>query len=70
MSSISKKCFQNFFILSENGKKEIVGFRKVGCDPERNDRNSDINSDEVVVAELFHGPTLAFKVHQSISIKL
>ena len=46
-----------------------MGFRKVGCDLERNDRNSGINSDEVVVAELFHGPTLAFKVHLSISIK-
>ena len=69
VSSISNELFQNFLILLENGKKEIVGFRKVGCDPKRNDRNSGINSDEVVVAELFHGPTLAFKVHLSVSMK-
>ena len=47
---------------TEHGKKEIIGFRKVGAGLSADGQSVATHSEEVVVAELFHGPTLAFKV--------
>ena len=42
--------------------EEIIGFRKVGKKDTHNTENNIHSLEDVVVAELFHGPTLAFKV--------
>ena len=47
---------------ANSDKPEIIGFRTVGNKFDDTQENDDKVSEEVVIAELFHGPTLAFKV--------
>ena len=51
---------------ASNDTQEIIGFRKVGRKLNYNQENEDQVSEDVVIAELFHGPTLAFKVVVSL----
>ena len=44
------------------GDNEVIGFRQIGQGKGGKLKDGTQTSEDVVIAELFHGPTLAFKV--------